>query len=375
MKTSIEKSTFISSSKIMTFFSFRRSFDDQFEFLSQIKIHDENSQFFNITFDFWCKKIEIFRVQYINLREILKMLKFHFILFRLFVNYSIFRRKIQNHLSQLFFRKFLISFILKKQTIRKKKSKRIRVRKKITKYFYFFDFNNFFKRIFLSQLIQNMHVEFDEFRTNFVEFWQSQCWTESIKITSNQYVRYRNQISIFSSNWMLYRKNDTKKTKHFDRVVEINRDFRDFTIMKTRENFVVKIQHAMRSQKIFQNFHELRYFQKHEIILLSIFFFVIEILIFYHYLYVTMNYTRDENQSKISRILSQNDVNHFFYLIRCFIIVIKLFHSFCYSFFLRTKFEFQKYERNYFCDKFNCVKNIRCIFLFLFFFRRIWILW
>ena len=167
---------------------------------------------------------------------------------------------------------------------------------------------------------------------------------------------------------MLYRKNDTEETKHLDRVVEINRDYRDFTIMKTRENFVVKIQHAMRSQKISENFHELRYFQRHEVILLSIFSFVIEILIFYHYSYVTMNYTFDENQSKISRVLSQSDVNHFFYLVRCFIIVIELFHSLCYSFSLRAKLELQKYERNYFCDEFNCVKNIRCISLFLLFF-------
>ena len=51
VKTSIEKSAFTSSSEIMTFFSFRRSFDDQFELLSQVRIHDENSQLFNIALD------------------------------------------------------------------------------------------------------------------------------------------------------------------------------------------------------------------------------------------------------------------------------------------------------------------------------------
>lgn len=51
VETSIEKSAFTSSSEIMTFFSFRRQFDDQFEFLSQVRIHDENSQSFNITLD------------------------------------------------------------------------------------------------------------------------------------------------------------------------------------------------------------------------------------------------------------------------------------------------------------------------------------
>lgn len=98
------------------------------------------------------------------------MLESHLILSRLFVNYSILRRRTQSHLSQLFFCRSLISLILKKQIIRKEKSKRARVRKKITEYFYFFDFSNLFKRILLSQLIQSMHVEFDEFRTNLVEF-------------------------------------------------------------------------------------------------------------------------------------------------------------------------------------------------------------
>ena len=363
VKTPIEESALTSPSETMAPPPSRRSFDDQSELLSQVRIHDENPQPFNIALDLWCEEAEIFRAQYTSLREILRMLEPHPILSRLSVNYSILRRRTQGHLPQLPLRRSLISLILEKQTTRREKSKRARVRKEVTEYLYFFDSSNLFKRILLSQLVQSMHVGFGEFRTNPVELWQSQCWTGSVRTTSGQYARYRNQTPIFPSDWVLYRKDDTEETEHLGRVVGIGRDYRDSTAMETRGIVVVKIQHAMRPQEIPQSFHELRYFQRHEAVLLSTFSFVTETLISYHYPYVTMDYTLDEDQSRIPRVLPQSDVNHFPYLVRCFITATGLFHSLCYSFSLRAELELQEYGRNYFCDEFNCVKGIRCISL------------
>ena len=81
-----------------------------------------------------------------------------------------------------------------------------------------------------------------------------------------------------------------------------------------------------------------------------------------------MNYTLDENQLKISRFLSQNNFAHSFYTIRCFIIVIERFYFFCKFNFLKVELEFEVYERDYFCNQFDCAKNIRILFFFLFFY-------
>ena len=192
----------IDSISFMSFSQSRRSFDDFSEIISQSRIRNENSNHFVLALDLWCEKIDVFRSQYFSFREILKMLKSHRTLNRLSISYDSFKRRIKDWLSQLQFRRALLSLNVDKMSFLAKQQKQNKnnIAAMTKEHLYFFDSVDFFQKILMSKLAQKMHFEFDEFKIDSVELWQFSSWTAFVRIISENYARYRNDDLIFSSN-------------------------------------------------------------------------------------------------------------------------------------------------------------------------------
>ena len=151
-----------------------------------------------LTLELWCEKCDIFRKQYSNLKEILKMLKFHSTINRLSNSYAFLRRRTKDWLSQLSMRRALLFLNVAKLSSMTKKQKSKKTTHVFRKHLYFFDFVVFFRRILQSQFKNKMHFDFEKFKIHSIEFWQFFKWTIFVKTTSEQFVRYRNDKSIFS---------------------------------------------------------------------------------------------------------------------------------------------------------------------------------
>ena len=145
------------------------------------------------------------------------------------------------------------------------------------KYFYFFDFVVFFRRILQFQLKNKMHFDFEKFKTHSIEFWQSFVWTTFVKITNEQFVRYRNDKFIFSFDWIVYDCVITEcNLQHLNRVIEINFDYRNEISFLKQKIIKFKIQHAFWNHEIFSFSFFSQIFDKHEIMLCHEYFFFIE---------------------------------------------------------------------------------------------------
>lgn len=110
-------------------------------------------------------------------------------------------------------------------------------------------------------------------------------------------------------------------------------------------------------------FHELCYFQMQKIVLIKVFSYITEADIVCCCKNIEMNYTINNQRSLI--LLSQSTHINQSYTVQCFINANNLFYSFCFSASYRAKLELQIYERDYFHNNFDTLKDIRCFSLSL----------
>lgn len=228
-------------------------------------------------------------------------------------------------------------------------------------YLYFFDSETLFRRLLLFKLIDSMHFDFEEFRFNSIELWQSQTWIEFVQTTSGYFAHYFNDKAIFSFDWVLYR--SSSMLKILDHVVAVEHDFQDDIASEHIDRLKIKVQHALHYSEISLNFYALRFFQRDEIILLTDFSFVDQASIICHQENIIMNYIHNDERSVT--LLSQAATDDQSYVVRCFITLKELFHSLCHSASLRAELELQMYDHEYFSKNFDRATGNQCISLSL----------
>ena len=108
---------------------------------------------------------------------------------------------------------------------------------KFIEYLYFFDLKYLFTIfLFFSEIRIKMYTELDEFKDVFVKIWQFKNWNFFVRITSDQYVHYFNDHSMFSLNFVKYFCFDIKcfchqshrqeNVHHFDQILKIIKNYR-----------------------------------------------------------------------------------------------------------------------------------------------------
>ena len=343
--------SFVSSNEIlnlMSFFpiQFHRFSQNLFESLSQQRVMNENFDPFMLALELWCEKCDIFRKQYTSLKKILKMLKFHSTIDRLSNSYASLRRRTKKWLSQLSIRRALLFLNAAKLSSMTKKQKFKKTIHVFRKYLYFFDSFVLFRRILQSQLKSKMHFGFEKFRTHSIEFWQSSAWTTSVRITSEQFARYRNDKLIFPFDWIVYDCVITDcNLQHLNRVIEVDLDYRNGISLSKQRIIKLKIQHAFWNHEILSSSFFSQVFGEHEVMLCHEYFFFTERNVIRRQSNINMHY----DNSMLSQSHSKN-----ISLICRFLLNAKGWLQFLsYSFSLREKLKLKIYFRTFYEKQFD----------------------
>ena len=347
----------------MLLFQSRRSSNDVSKILSQYRIWNENSNSFVLILNLWCQKIDIFKNQYSNLKKILRMLKFHQKFNRLSTNYDSLRRRIKEWLSQFQLRRILIFLNVSKMSSLTERKKQYTTNEKMKKYFYFFDFVDLFQKTLTSSITKKMHFDFDEFRTHSVEFWHFSIWISSIKTISENFVRYRNDDSLFLFDWISYScdSDSDNDNIHLSRMIEIDFDYRDDIANTKRKKFKLKTQLTYWNHEILIHLFDSQFFSSHEIMLLKNFIFFDESAIFDRQANIEMKYN--------NAFLSQSNITFNVFICRSLLNKKKWLQFFAYFALSKVELKLNIYDRNYFANHFNTANDNKCFFLsyFLFF--------
>lgn len=124
----------ISITHIMSFSSRRFFVIEDLSIFIFYKYNYHQFSKFELAFELWCENVDIFRNQYISLKEILTMLKFHSQLNSLSKFYSTLKIHTKKNLFLLHMRKKIISLKFRKiTTIAENKKKRIQSAKKLSR--------------------------------------------------------------------------------------------------------------------------------------------------------------------------------------------------------------------------------------------------
>ena len=342
----------------------RRPSDDMSEPLPHIRIHDEDPEPFSIALGLWCEENGVNRTQYSSLREILRLLEPHPLISRLPSSYASLRRRTKGHLPQLGLRRALLGLAPEKlSTMPEQRKRNVTTEDTPPKeYLYFFDLATLFETILRSRLKERMFFGFGEFRSNPVEFWQSQAWTGSVRTTSGKYAHYRNGDALFPSDWIFYQCAASEcQREHLGRVIAVGLDYQDSTPAEHRGRLTIKVQHSLVFNEIPDSFHRLHYFRQNEVLLLPQFSFILEQAVARRCENVIIDYAGAANS--LGADLPQRFANPQTLVLRIQYSAKGLMHPISMSAPLRSELELQAYGREYFSRDFDISKGNRSLSL------------
>jgi len=176
---------------------------DAFEKIQHIQSFQSLNEFIMLL-SLWCQDFKITHQQYIELLKILTAIQNKTQIQKLLKLIEILQRNVQAQFSFMKLRQKLIALMKKKlSTLDKNRNKKNF--NSSQDLLYWFNFTHLFNTILqASNFIVKMHVDIMHYVDTFKKLWYSQVWELFICACSENFARYSNNLSIFSSNIVYY---------------------------------------------------------------------------------------------------------------------------------------------------------------------------